>query len=71
MQPADARRLLADEAIAAQGKRGRVILAALECLRIEGIGGGDDQFFLVTSSGIISRLAKAASTGLCAEGSAT
>lgn len=64
VQPADPRRLLPDEAVALErGVRG-VILAAGERLRFEGVGGGDDQFFLSVSDGTSSRSAKAVSCGL-------
>ena len=61
VQPADPGGLLADEAVAAQRRGGRVVLAAGERLRIEGVGGGADQFFLCVSSGESRRNANVAS----------
>lgn len=68
MEPANARRLLRDEGIAAQGMARRVILAAVISFRIEGPGGGDDQFFLVASSGVSKLSAKVPSWSRCCGG---
>lgn len=70
VQPADPRSLLSDEGVAAQGMRGRVILAALERLRIEGVGGGDDQFFSVSRSGLSNAMAFLARAARCTAGMA-
>ena len=70
MQPLQARVALRDEAVAAQRVGQRIILAAVERPRIEGIDGGDDQFFRDASDGVSSVKAKVASWTRSPSGSA-
>ena len=70
-KPTSERRLLRQETVASHRTGRSEIFAAVKAFGVEGVSGGDDQFFLCVSPGARSEVAKPLSTGFTVSGSAT